>query len=203
MKTLKRGRGNKATPKEKKVAMQWQHERVKIANLIARKPEIQKICCICGKEGKILHNRKNPYYITFICDECKKDPKNINKAEKTRFDVREKLDKANLCVHNFRGKQIKDITENYLKNNLSIGDYCQSIGISRHQFKQVMYRYNEIYSKKNICVENKIKKHSNAVQSEKMKTLCNLQSKRTKRNSWKEKIYEISRRWIINIRKLG
>ena len=92
MKTWDRGK-KRLTEKEKEASIKWQHERVKIANLIARKPEIQKICCICGKEGKILHNRENPYYITFICDECKKDPKNINKAEKTRFDVREKLDK--------------------------------------------------------------------------------------------------------------
>ena len=80
MKTLKRGRGNKATPKEKKVAMQWQYERVKIANLIARKPEIQKICCICGKEGKILHNRENPYNVIILCNNCRQDPESIKKA---------------------------------------------------------------------------------------------------------------------------
>ena len=60
MKTWDRGK-KRLTEKEKEASIKWQHERVKIANLIARKPEIQKICCICGKEGKILHNRKNPY----------------------------------------------------------------------------------------------------------------------------------------------
>ena len=48
MKTWDRGK-KRLTEKEKEASIKWQHERVKIANLIAIKPEIQKICCICGK----------------------------------------------------------------------------------------------------------------------------------------------------------
>lgn len=79
MKTWDRGK-KRLTEKEKEASIKWQHERVKIANLIARKPEIQKICCICGKEGKILHNRENPYNVIILCNNCRQDPESIKKA---------------------------------------------------------------------------------------------------------------------------
>ena len=169
MKTWDRGK-KRLTEKEKEASIKWQHERVKIANLIARKPEIQKICCICGKEGKILHNRENPYYITFICDECKKGPENINKAEKTRFDVREKLDKANLCVHNFKDDQIIEMVESYMNDIISVGDYCDKIGISRHQFNQIIDRYKKLFPRKNM--DRIIKNRTRKVQSEKLKRIA-------------------------------
>ena len=65
MKNWKRGR-KPLSPDKKQESLNWQKERVKIANLVARKPEIEKVCCICGKPGNILHNRQDPYYITFI-----------------------------------------------------------------------------------------------------------------------------------------
>lgn len=170
MNALKRGRGNKATPEERKQAMQWQNQRVKIANLIARKPEIPKICCICGKEGKILHNRKDPYYITFICDECKTEPNNLIIAEESRFDLRTKLDKSNLCVHNFLDEQIVRIITGYMNDIISLGDYCEKIGISRHQFGQVVQRYKQLFPKQNI--EQLIKNRTKKVQSEKLKKIA-------------------------------
>ena len=154
MKTWGRGK-KRLTEKEKEASIKWQHERVKIANLIARKPEIKKICCICGKEGKILHNRENPYYITFICDECKKDSENINKAEKTRFDVREKLDKANLCVSNFSDTEINQLVNGYINNQESIEKYCEKNNISRHQFNQIIDRYKKLFPPKDISTEVK------------------------------------------------
>lgn len=170
MNALKRGRGNKATPEERKIAMQWQNERVKIANLIARKPEIPKICCICGKEGKILHNRKDPYYITFICDECKKEPNNLIIAEESRFDLREKLEKSNLCVTNFTKEQVIRIIVGYMNDIISLGDYCDKIGISRHQFRQLVQRYKTLFPKQDI--EQLIKNRTKKVQSEKLKKIA-------------------------------
>lgn len=170
MTPLKGGRGNKATPEERKAAMQWQNERVKIANLIARKPEIPKVCCICGKEGKILHNRKDPYYITFICDECKKDPENLVIAEESRFDLRTKLDKSNLCINNFLDEQIVRIVVGFMNDTVSLGDYCNNIGISRHQFGQVVERYKRLFPKQPI--ESLIKGRVKRVQSEKLKRIA-------------------------------
>ena len=50
----KNTRGRKqATQEHKKEMQEWQNTRVKIINLVARKPEIEKTCCICGNPGKI------------------------------------------------------------------------------------------------------------------------------------------------------
>ena len=76
MSEITRGR-KPLTKKQKQESAEWQKIRVKVANMVARKSEINKKCCICGKEGKILHNKQDPYYIAFICDECKKDANNL------------------------------------------------------------------------------------------------------------------------------
>lgn len=152
---------------QRKQAEDWQRTRVKIINLVARKKEIEKICCICGKEGKILHNKKNPYFITFICDECKKDPQNIEKAEELRFDLRDKLNKDNLCIHNFSDYQIKEIIKDYLKDYCSIGKYCEKLNISRYQFNILLQKYNALYPKENI--KQRVKARSKKVQSERLK----------------------------------
>lgn len=170
MKTWDRGR-KKATPEQKEASMKWQNERVRIANLIARKPEIQKVCCICGKEGKILHNKKDPYYITFICDECKKEPNNLIIAEESRFDLRTKLDKANLCIHTLSNEQITRIVLGYMNENniTSIGEYCKEIKISRHQFNQIIKRYCELFP--NQRINERIKSKTKKVKSEQFKKL--------------------------------
>lgn len=147
------------------------NERIKIINLIARKSEIKKICCICGRKGKNLHNKKNPYYITFICDKCRQEPNNLIIAKATRFDVRTRLDKKHLSVHLFSKKDIKNIIENYLTKKVSIGEYCESIGITRYQFNQIMQKYNKLHSKKNLYVQNKVKQHSNIVKSQLVKSI--------------------------------
>lgn len=170
MKTWDRGR-KKATPEQKAESMRWQNERVRIANLIARKPEIQKICCICENEGKILHNRKDPYYITFICDECRKDPNNLIIAEESRFDLRTKLDKANLCMQTLNDEQVQRFVLGYMneRNIISLGDYCKQIKLSRHQFNQIIKRYNEIHP--NQRIEERIKAKTKKVKSEQFKKM--------------------------------
>ena len=170
MKTWNRGK-KRLTETEKKNAIKWQNERVRIANLVARKPEIQKVCCICGKEGKILHNRKDPYYITFICDECKKDPNNLIVAEESRFDLRLKLDKSNLCIHTLNDEQIIRLVMGYMNedNIISIGDYCNKMQISRHQFNQIIKRYKELFP--NQQIDTLIKSRTRKIQSEKLKKI--------------------------------
>lgn len=152
----------------------WQQERVKIANLVSRKPEIKKICCICGQPGKILHNRYDPYYITFICDECKKDPNNLAIAQETRFDVRDKLEKSKLAVKNFTDQQIVRYITSFMNDIISIGDYCEKEGISRHQFNQIIQRYKSLFPKQNI--EQLINNHSKKIQSEKIRKIVEKKS---------------------------
>ena len=142
-KTWDRGK-KKLTPLEKIESQNWQRTRVKIINMIARKPEIQKICCICGKEGKTLHNRKNPYYITFICDKCKKDSNNLIIAEESRFDVRDRLDKYSSNIMNYNEKQIISIIENFIGKGLTIGEYCEQEEISRFKLNKILDKYCQI-----------------------------------------------------------
>lgn len=166
MKEMKYGR--KPLPKvQKQEALKRQKERVKIANLVARKPELQKICCICGKTGHILHNRNNPYFITFICNECDKDKNKLLEAEDYRFDLRLKLNKPNLNTRNFVKEEVENIVEGYLIDKLSIGDYCDKREISRYQFTQLIKRYENMYPEREI--NETIISHSNEIMGENCK----------------------------------
>lgn len=170
MKTWKRGR-KKSTPEEKAKAKYIKKERVKIANMVARKPEIKKQCCICGKEDSpILHNKSNPYIITFLCRSCRTDIKNLEKAEQSRFDIRSIMDKATLSSKNFTDVDVKIIVDEYLKDIVSIGAYCDKIGISRHQFNQLIDRYAEIYKVETI--RKTINCHTNKVNRVKLSELA-------------------------------
>lgn len=164
MKDWKRGR-KPLPPKQKQEALNWQRERVKIANLVARKPEIQKICCICGNPGHILHNRHDPYYITFICNECEQDPNNLIIAEESRFDVRTKLDKSSLSVKNYNQQEMIRIVVGYMNDTLSLGDYCSQLGLTRYQFNQMIDAYDKLFPKQNI--HQLITNRSNKIQKQK------------------------------------
>lgn len=137
-------------------------ERTKIANMVARKPEIRKICCICGKEDSlILHNKDNPYFISFICRDCRDNPENLKKAEECRFDIRTMMDKSTLSSKNFTDTDVKKIVDDFLNDIVSIGAYCNKIGISRHQFNQLVDRYAKIFEIKNI--KKTVNAHTNKV----------------------------------------
>lgn len=121
-------------------------ERVRIANMVKRKPEIQKKCCICGRlNADILHNDKNPYMITFLCDRCRKNKEKIQEAEKYRFDLREVADKSKLSSKNFTIKDLTQIVDDFITANVSIGNYCDSVKISRYQLNNLVARYVEHY----------------------------------------------------------
>lgn len=145
--THKTGR-KRMTPEQLKEAKAVQLERVRITNLVARKSEIVKKCCICGKlNAPILHNPNNldnPYMITFLCWNCRKDPDKLQKAEEYRFDIREKLNKSNLNTRNITDEETVKIINGYMKEMLSIVEYCEKIGISRHQFNKLLDRYEEL-----------------------------------------------------------
>lgn len=159
---------------EKLKAEQWHKTRVKVINFVARKSEIEKVCCICGKPGKILHNKENPYCISFICDDCKKDPTNIKIAESKRFDVREKINKSSLSVNNFTEKDIITIVNNYLNNICTLGKYCDDVGISRYQFNEMLNKYEEYYPTSNI--KQRVKNRSKIIKNEKLKKIAEQKS---------------------------
>lgn len=177
MKTWNRGR-KKATPEQKQRAKEWQRERVRITNLVARDKTISKKCCICGKDNSaILHNKENPYLITFLCKECRKDKDNIAKAEQYRFDLkeyrdnqlREREDKYYIDTKKFSEEEVKEIVEGYDKhsNLLTFGEYAEQNGLSRHQFNQLQERYLEFFPDKEyviIAIHNR----SKAIQKNKL-----------------------------------
>lgn len=162
-----RGR-KKLTPAEKVIQNDKQTQRVKIANLVRRKPEIKNECCICGNKGMILHNFYDPYYITFICQECRKDPNNLVLAEERRFDIRTKLDKSNINITNFTDQEVTRIVIGYmnLDTKMSIGEYCDSVGITRYQFNNLVNRYEKVFP--NHKIKEKIKNISKEVQKERV-----------------------------------
>lgn len=152
------------TEEERIISKKNRVSRIKIANMISRKPEIVEKCCICGSSNaEILHNKypKNPYYITFICKDCRADDEKLAKAEKLRIDIRSKMDKATLSAKNFVEEDVKRLVENYLMNTLSIGKYCTEQGISRHQFNQLVKRYEDMFN--DPAIRRKINNHANNV----------------------------------------
>ena len=134
--------------------------RIKIANLVARKPEIDSSCCICGKKGVILHNDENSYDIAFICWDCRKNPENIEIAKQYRVDIRTLLDKTNLHVDHFTDQQITELVVKYMNNIQSVGQFCEQEQISRHQFNKVVERYDKLYPNQKIrkLMKNRTKK---------------------------------------------
>lgn len=168
---IKKGRKMKLTPYQRAISERSKKDRMRIANMVKRKPEIEKHCCICGKEeAEILHNKRNPYMITFICRECRADEDKLKQAEKHRFDIREIMDKSTLSTKNFTGDDVKKIIENYLFEISSIGAYCDKVGISRHQFNQLTARYESIYN--DPAIKKKIINHANKVNRENLSKLA-------------------------------
>lgn len=160
MKTWRRGR-KPATPEQIKEAKEWQKIRVKITNIVARDETIEKKCCICGKEdAQILHNKKDPYNIAFICSECRKDKKNLEEAEKHRFSLeeykQEQLDNRDdnryLDTRKFSQEEVKEIIDGYIapSNTLTMGEYAEEHNISRYQFNQLVDLYSEYFHKRSI-----------------------------------------------------
>lgn len=137
-------------------------ERVRIANMVKRKPEIKKVCCICGKkDAEILHNKENPYLISFICRKCRLDDENMKVAEKHRFDLREVVDKSKLSTKNFTVKDMTIIVNDFLDDIISIGEYCKNIGISRYQFNKLVSRYADYFG--DDIMEKRIMSHANTM----------------------------------------
>lgn len=173
MEKIKKTRKPRISEEERKESNDMKKIRIRIANMVARKPEIEKKCCICGKEkAPILHNKINPYMITFICRECRENENNIKVAESKRIDIRAYMDKSKLSSKSFLESDVKRIVETYLspRTILSIGAYCKEIGISRHQFNQLVERYSVIYNDSDI--KKKIIQHSNAVNNNKLSEIA-------------------------------
>lgn len=138
--------------------------RTKIANLVARNSEIDRTCCICGQPAKILHNEGNPYMITFICDNCRMDDKLLKQASKRRYDIRTKLNKKHKAYSHFTDAEIKQIVETYLKKMVTIGEYCQEIKLSRHQFNKLIDIYEE--KEPNSNISKRITDHSQKIKAQ-------------------------------------
>ncbi len=138
--------------------------RTKIANLVARNSGIDRRCCICGQPGKILHNEGNPYMITFICDNCRLDENLVKQAESNRYDIRTKLNKRHKAYSHFTDTEIKQIVDNYLKKMLTIGEYCDEVKLSRHQFNKLVSIYNEKEPKANIS--QRVTVHSQKIKAQ-------------------------------------
>ena len=172
---------DKKNVKPKRVVLTWEERvksqqmktiRTRIANMVARKPEIKKQCCICGStNAQILHNKVQPYMITFICKDCRKDETKLAQAEKKRFDVRSLMNKTGLSVKHFIDVDVKQIVEGYLNDLVSIEAYCEKISISRHQFNGLVERYAETF--KIPTIKKTINAHTNKINRVKLSECAN------------------------------
>jgi paraquat-inducible protein B len=182
MKTWARGR-KKATPEQKQRAKEWQRIRVKITNAVSRDKELNRKCCICGKEDSpILHNRENPTYITFLCTECRKDKEKVKQAEQYRFDLKEHKEQQvenrdtnrYLDTRKFSKEEVKSIVEGYTAsaNIQTYGEYCEKNNLSRHQFNALLERYKE-YFPRNKGMIDKVHNRSKAIQRNKLSGAAN------------------------------
>ena len=154
MKTWTRGR-HKATQEQKELAQKYQKDRVKITNIVARRPNIERKCCICGKEGTILHNKENPYYITFICKDCRKDENKRLEAENHRFNLLDIVNEKKLGIRNYSDEEIKKILDEYPKD-MNMGNFCNKYNISRYLLNEMVTKYCELYPKKSATILEKI-----------------------------------------------
>lgn len=156
---------------ERTISEKKKRDRMKIATMVRRKNEIEKYCCICGnKNAQILHNYNNPFLISFICKNCRADRNKVAQAEKMRFDIREKLNKSKISGKFFLEKDIKDIVENYLFDEVSIQDYCNKIGISYYIFNQIVERYKKLYDNQEI--REIVLNHSNRLTAIKLSSIA-------------------------------
>lgn len=145
----------------------YMSDRAKIAHFV-RRNNVEKKCVICGKDGFILHNRENPYMISFICKDCRKDENNVKIAESKRFDIRDVVPKKGAKIlKTSTDEYITKVVENYLHNTLPIREYCKKIGISTNQFHTVVKRYEELHP--NQPIEDYIINHRNTVHRHRIK----------------------------------
>ena len=169
----KKKRGRKAlSPKEKQESNNRQLQRIRIDNMIRRNTNIENICCICGKKGNVLHNWSDPYIITLICLECRKNPNNVKKALEKSFDIRTKIKDGKLTrISTISNEEVNKMINEYKKSNqtLSIGDYCKEIGISRYKFNVVLDRYQQLHP--NIDIKELIKNKSRRIQKHKLEKI--------------------------------
>lgn len=141
----------KLSPEQKVISDERQRNRTKVANFVARNKSIDRSCVICGKPGRILHNENNPYFISFICNECSKDKEKLAQAANKRVDIKKLLEnrsKKYIATKSFPEDVLKQIVENYINSHfLYVGEYCQKIGISRYQFNKALEIYDKKYPK--------------------------------------------------------
>lgn len=155
---VKMARKAKLTEKEKEEYKRWNKTRIKIGNLVRRRKDIDRSCCICGKpNADILHNTKDPYYIGFICKDCRKDKNNMVIAEEHRIDITTKLAKAHTQISKFSNEAIVRMVVGYMNKTTNITAYCEEIGISRYQFKQIVDIYDKKFPNQHIkeLIKNK------------------------------------------------
>lgn len=123
-----------------------QHQRVYITNFINRRFTGIRACTICGNTENlsVVHNKVDPYKISFICKNCK------NKLDRTQL---ESLPKINILEHieiNKKFSHSKDlilddkmklIIENALVTDKSLVNYLRENDISYYKYKVAVEKY--------------------------------------------------------------
>ena len=136
------------------------HQRVYIKNFINRRFIGEKQCAVCSSNENlsVIHNKENPYQISFICKDCKsklarKDLENLPKVDILKnIEVNKRYSHSKDLILD---SKMKFIVEHSLETDLSMMNYLKSHNISYHRFKIA----TKIYEKEVAPIEKDIKNH--------------------------------------------
>ena len=136
------------------------HQRVYIKNFINRRFIGEKQCAVCSSNENlsVIHNKENPYQISFICRDCKskltrKDLENLPKVDILKnIEVNKRYSHSKDLILD---SKMKFIVEHSLETDLSMMNYLKSHNISYHRFKIA----TKIYEKEVAPIEKDIKNH--------------------------------------------
>lgn len=136
-----------------------QHQRVYIGNFIRRHYTGSRKCVNCGKEPTtIVHNKKDPYKISFICDDCRLglDEEQLASLKKiSLLDYVDNNQKYSPIKNITLTEDLKNILEGILKTDLPLLTYLKENNISSYRYNKIL----DLYEKEVGPIKDKIKQH--------------------------------------------
>ena len=135
-------------------------QRVYIKNFINRRFIGKKECAICNIEENlsVVHNKENPYQISFICKNCRSKISKDKLEKLPKVDILKNIEINPKYSHSkdlVLDSKMKFIIEHSLETDMSMMNYLKSQKISYHKFKIA----TKLYEKEVAPIEKDIKNH--------------------------------------------
>lgn len=121
-------------------------QRVYIRNFVDRYYTGSKKCVNCGKEPTtIIHNEKDPYKISFICDTCRLGVDREDLENLSKINILEHIELNKKFSHSKNlvlDEHLRSVLENALTTKLSLMEYIKDNKISYKRFKKAIDKYD-------------------------------------------------------------